>query len=372
MSQSNGNTIRAQSAPAAKAFFGVFIGRFQPLHIGHEYVIREALERVDRLIVLIGSANVARDPRNPFTDEERARMLRSAFAYEHSQGRLIVEPLDDHLYSDTAWTAQVQRLVRGRVQQIVLDEGNDGFSANGLDDFDISLAGFGKDKSSFYLKLFPEWGSIQIDSQFGTFSSSDIRNRYFKPLSDIPAQVLSPDVVKQLEAFRLTDAFKALLAEREYLDAYPQEWGTGPFVTADAVVLQAGHILLVERGRLPGKGLLALPGGFVGSDERIRDAAIRELREETAISDGKGQIPPAMLSSFIEDSRTRVFDAPQRSLRGRIITHAFLFRLPERRSLASVKGGDDAAHARWYRLGELSPEMLFEDHWSIIEAMADL
>jgi bifunctional NMN adenylyltransferase/nudix hydrolase len=114
--------------------------------------------------------------------------------------------------------------------------------------------------------------------------------------------------------------------------------GRGPFVTADAVVVQSGHILLVERGRAPGKGLLALPGGFVNPEERIRDAAIRELREETSISDGKGQIPPAMLASFIEDARTRVFDAPNRSLRGRIITHAFLFRLPERRKLFGVKG----------------------------------
>jgi len=351
-----------------KPSFGVFIGRFQPLHIGHEHVIREALARVDRLIVLVGSANIARDPRNPFTYEERAHMLRSAFAYEASQERLIIEPLDDHLYSDTAWTAEVQR----RVHEIILARGNDGFAANGTGDFDIQLAGFGKDKSSFYLKLFPAWGSMQIDSQFGTFSSTDIRARYFQRLSDIPGQALSAEVVKQLEAFRMTDMFKALLEEREYLDAYPAEWGEGPFITADAVVIQAGHILLVERGRLPGKGLLALPGGFVGSEERIRDAAIRELREETGISDGKGQIPPAMLASFIEDSRTRVFDAPQRSLRGRVITHAYLFRLPERRELAQVKGGDDAAHARWYRLGELQPSMLFEDHWSIIEAMADL
>ncbi|MEL7189363.1 MAG: bifunctional nicotinamide-nucleotide adenylyltransferase/Nudix hydroxylase [Pseudomonadota bacterium] len=356
------------SAGGSKPSFGVFIGRFQPLHVGHEFVIREALARVDRLIVLVGSANTARNPRNPFTFEERAHMLHSAFAYENSQGRLIVEPLDDHLYSDTAWTAEAQR----RVHEIVLEEGNAGFAANGLEDFDIKLAGFGKDKSSYYLKLFPAWGSIQIESQFGTFSSSDIRARYFARLSDVPAHVLSDGVAQQLKDFQLTEEFKQLLAEREYLDAYPAEWGDGPFITADAVVIQAGHILLVERGQLPGKGLLALPGGFVGQDERIRDAAIRELREETGISDGKGQIPPAMLASFIEDSRTRVFDAPGRSLRGRVITHAFLFRMPERRDLAQVKGGDDAAHARWYRLGELRADMLFEDHWAIIEAMADL
>ena len=179
-------------------------------------------------------------------------------------------------------------------------------------------------------------------------------------------------IAKWMDEFKLGETFRGLLEEVEFLTGYPKQWGKGPFVTADAVVIQSGHILLVERGNAPGKGLLAFPGGFVEPDERIRDAAIRELREETGISDGKGHIPPAMLASFIEDSRSRVFDAPNRSLRGRIITHAFLFRLPERRKLFRVKGADDAAHAQWYRIGDLTPQMLFEDHWSIIEQMADL
>jgi len=354
---------------ANKADFGVFIGRFQPLHTGHEYVIRQALDRVGKLIVLVGSANVARDPRNPFTFAEREHMFRASFAYEIAQRRLIVERLDDHLYSDTAWVAEVQR----RMHEIVLREGNpDGFRINGVRDFTVSLAGFGKDRTSYYLKLFPEWDNIQVDSQYGTFSSTDIRQRYFARIPEVPASILSNGVAEQLEAFSRSDAFRDLLAEREYLDAYPAQWGEGPFVTADAVVIQSGHVLLVERGARPGKGLLALPGGFVDRHERIRDAAIRELREETGIADAKGQIPPAMLASFIEDSATRVFDAPHRSLRGRIITHAFLFRLPERRKLFTVKGGDDAAHAQWYRLGELGSGMFFEDHWSIIEQMADL
>ena len=349
--------------------FGVFIGRFQPLHVGHEHVIAHALGRVNRLIVLVGSANVARDPRNPFTFAEREAMLRAAFAHEVAEGRLIIAPLDDHLYSDTAWVTQVQRKVR----TIVLDHGNThGFPNRGYRDFRVALAGYGKDASSFYLKLFPEWENLQVDSQYGTFSSSDVRNRYFQRIPEVPASILSTCVAEFLRGFMLGETFRSLLEEVEFLAAYPGQWGQGPFVTADAVVVQSGHILLVERGRVPGKGLLALPGGFVNPVERIRDAAIRELREETSISDSKGQIPPAMLASFIEDARTRVFDAPGRSLRGRIITHAFLFRLPERRKLFGVKGGDDAAHARWYRFGDLSPDMLFEDHWSIIEEMADL
>ena len=352
-----------------KADFGVFIGRFQPFHIGHEHIIRQALDQVKHLIVLVGSANVARDPRNPFTFDERAAMIRSSFAYEIAEERLIVEPLSDHLYSDTAWVTEVQR----RVNAIVLDAGNHhGFQNAGLGDFRVALTGYGKDASSYYLKLFPEWDNIQIDSQYGTFSSTDVRARYFQRIPEVPATILSTGVAKWMDEFKLGDDFRALLEEAEYLAEYPRQWGRGPFVTADALVIQSGHILLVERGQAPGKGLLALPGGFVEAGERIRDAAIRELREETGISDGKGQIPPAMLASFIEDSRTRVFDAPGRSLRGRIITHVFLFRLPERRQLFRVKGGDDAAHASWHRIGDLRPEMLFEDHWSIIEQMADL
>lgn len=352
-----------------KCDFGVFIGRFQPLHLGHEHTIRHALERVDRLIVLIGSANMARNPRNPFSYDERVAMLRSAFRLEMAEGRIIAEPLNDHLYSDTAWVAEVQR----RVNAIVLDAGNNqGFHNLGISDFKVALTGFGSDASSYYLKLFPEWGNIQVDSPYATFHATDIRARYFQRIPEVPASTLSVGVAEQLDMFRRGETFRALLEEAEYLANYPKQWGKGPFVTADAVVVQSGHILLIERGRTPGKGLLALPGGFVDPDERIRDAAVRELREETAIADSKGQIPPAMLASFIEDHRTRVFDAPNRSLRGRIITHAFLFRLPERRKLFSVKGGDDAAHAQWYRLGDLSPEMFFEDHWSIIEDMADL
>lgn len=349
--------------------FGVFIGRFQPLHHGHEQLIRDALSQVKRLIVLIGSANVARDPRNPFTYDERAAMFRKSFAYELAEGHLIIEPLHDHFYSDTAWCAEVQQ----RVKRIVLALGNpSGFQAMGYADFKVCLAGYGKDATSYYLKLFPEWDSVNIESGNGTFSATDVRDRFFRRIPDVPAQVLSPGIADWLKQFSRTEEFKTLLAEREYLDAYPAEWGRGPFVTADAVVVQSGHILLVERGQLPGKGLLALPGGFVQPDERVRDAAIRELREETGISDSKGSIPPAMLASFIDDGRTRLFDAPHRSLRGRIISHAFLFRLPERRTLFKVKGGDDAAQAHWHRIGELEPAMLFEDHWAIIQQMADL
>ncbi len=150
------------------------------------HVIRQALDQVGRLIVLVGSANVARDPRNPFTFDERAAMLRAAFRHEIAEERLIVEPLDDHLYSDTAWVTEVQR----RVNRIILDVGNGhGFGSHGLADFRVALTGYGKDASSYYLRLFPEWDNIQIDSQYGTFSSTDVRRRYFQRIPEVPASI---------------------------------------------------------------------------------------------------------------------------------------------------------------------------------------
>lgn len=345
----------------ARYDLGVFIGRFQPPHAGHVHVIREALLNTGHLVVLVGSANRARDPRNPFTYEERRAMIEAAFRHEVASGRLIVAPLDDHLYADDAWCAEVQATVAEVSDRI-----------GGGTKLSTCLAGYGKDRSSYYLKLFPEWESIELGSQYGTFSSTDVRESFLRRIPSIPAQVLDPTTVAFLERFAMTEPFRALLAETEFLADYAKRWGPGAFVTVDAVVVQSGHILLVERGEHPGRGLLALPGGFVERHEHIRDAVVRELKEETQISDGKGEVPPAMLASFVDDTRTRVFDDPDRSLRARIITHAHLFRLPRRRTLMKVKGGDDARDARWYRIGDLDPTRFFEDHWFIVKEMLNL
>jgi nicotinamide-nucleotide adenylyltransferase len=58
---------------------GLFIGRFQPLHKGHEYVLRRALKSVDRLIIVIGSSQKIITERNCFTAKERKKMVQSVF-----------------------------------------------------------------------------------------------------------------------------------------------------------------------------------------------------------------------------------------------------------------------------------------------------
>ncbi|HVF17228.1 MAG TPA: hypothetical protein VNA21_09960, partial [Steroidobacteraceae bacterium] len=64
----------------------------------------------------------------------------------------------------------------------------------------------------------------------------------------------------------------------------------------------------------------------------------------------------------------QVFDHPDRSLRGRTITHAFHFEFPSG-DLPSVRAGDDADRARWVPISEAldMEEQCFEDHFHVLE-----
>ena len=58
---------------------GFLVGRFQPLHSGHEDMINRAVELCDRVGVLIGSSNESGTSKNPFTYETREEMLKTVF-----------------------------------------------------------------------------------------------------------------------------------------------------------------------------------------------------------------------------------------------------------------------------------------------------
>lgn len=86
----------------------MFIGRFQPLHLGHLGAIRWILEREEELIVGIGSAQYAYLPRNPFTAGERLLMLHSALKAEKLLDRTIVTLIPDTDSVHKLWPAYVE------------------------------------------------------------------------------------------------------------------------------------------------------------------------------------------------------------------------------------------------------------------------
>ena len=89
--------------------------------------------------------------------------------------------------------------------------------------------------------------------------------------------------------------------------------------------------------------------------------SLRELREETGI-----KVPEKVLRGSIRGNH--VFAAPDRSQRGRTITHAIHIALEDGEwNLPKVKGSDDAARAKWIPISRLNSEEIFEDHYDIIQ-----
>ncbi|WP_321880270.1 bifunctional nicotinamide-nucleotide adenylyltransferase/Nudix hydroxylase [Paraburkholderia bannensis] len=326
----------------------IFIGRFQPPHRGHLDVLRRALSQATRVCILIGSTDRPRTIKDPFSYEERRQMI-LALLDEDERERVVVAPVQDSTYNDGDWLRWIQDAVASELGDTT--------------DRRIGLIGHEKDASSYYLRMFPQWEFVETEAT-EDISATEIREQLFAERNNSFVSWAVPAPVHDwLEGFRTRPEFAQLKSEAEFIAGYQKAWAAAPypvtFVTVDALVVHSGHILLVRRRSEPGRGLWALPGGFVNQDERLETACIRELREETGL-----KLPEPVLRGSIKDRQ--VFDHPQRSLRGRTITHAFLFHFPVG-ELPRVKGGDDADKARWVPLNTFARmrDVMFEDHFDI-------
>lgn len=348
----------------------VVIGRFEPLHSGHLILFQKAMMVAKTVLVLIGSSHASRTIKNPFTYEERAIMISQSF---DADAGVITAPLVDNLYSDDDWITSVQ----GHINDALVPFG----WADKVTTRKVCIVGNKKDESSYYLDLFPQYDYVPVDEVKLGFDATTVREVLFeKPgLLDLLKSLVPEYTFEFMKQFMKTEEYHRLQREWFMVKKYKDAWKAAPyaptFVTVDAVVKKAGHILLVKRRAAPGEGLLALPGGFVESNETLADAAIRELQEETNIDLPKGLLRGSMSTGV-------VFDHPNRSLRGRTFTHAFLFDLDKadgKPGLPKIKGGDDAVASTatkratdFYTISEIldSPELIYEDHLSIIRKMA--
>ncbi|MFD9794247.1 NUDIX domain-containing protein [Streptomyces sp. NPDC059070] len=127
--------------------------------------------------------------------------------------------------------------------------------------------------------------------------------------------------------------------------------------TADVAVLTTdGTILLIERDWPPYKGYWACAGGHVDVRETSREAAARELAEETGVHVSADDL-----------RQIGVFDQPDRDPRGRHVTVAYAVTVS---ADTRITAGDDARTARWWPLAAL-PEQLAFDHADILRAATD-
>lgn len=327
----------------------VYIGRFQPFHNGHLATLNRGLAVAKRVVVLVGSADTAPSTKNPWSANERADMIYSCLSPEEVQ-RVDIRSIRDYFYNELAWTMEVQNAVK----EFKVEPDR------------TAILGQYKDASSYYINQFRGmWDFVQSGNN-PSLSATDVRNRLFEGYFGQEIESLVPEsVAKTLREWQTSEAGVQLSDEYRRIKEYKKGWKDTPypptFVTADSVVVKAGHVLVVRRKFFPGKGQLAIPGGFIKPNEFIIDAAIRELREETRI-----QVPAAVLKRSVVDQK--VFDYPDRDPRGRTITHAHLIDLGYTGDLPDVRGDDDAEGAFWIPIRRVleSPREFFADHAQII------
>ena len=432
-SRQSSAVYQAVSAQFAPVDVIVYIGRFSPFHYGHASVLREAIKRKPKLIImLVGSAGLSRSLKNPFTFEERRDMIDDYLdcddAYDSCDTVASVIASRDFPYNDTLWQRNVQRLVK----QAIADSKLFAPGAKPV----IRLTGSDRDDSTWYLQSFPQWIDENVSCMVAPYlqngslnvSATDVRTWLFRQPDDIipmptiqemladfgaalaigkkkvlgfvedvllgflaepdPDLTHVPDTLpettlKFLERFKQTKQHEMLVATFKFVREYKRRARVYPYPpiyqTVDVVIVQSGHVLTVVRGHEPGKGLWALPGGFVNQNERLREAAIREAIEETGIRLAEGKNWKKITVDILRGSirGMHVLDMPGRSERGRTISHLFYIRLDDTKPLPAVKGSNqgnvdpecDVTEVFWLPIDEAleRSDMWFEDHHAGIE-----
>lgn len=356
--------------------YGVVIGRMNPVHLGHIQLIKQAMADNGHVIVILGSCNQVITPVNPFTQTERAALIRSYFT-DDMNALINIRFASDFIYSDLDWLQNVYSLVEEASRPKIRTFAHV--------TCEYTLYGCKKDESTAkYLTQLQNWKWKTVFSEpyaIGegksrlVLSSTYIRdvlflNGLFGLSNPVLQECYNEDQLEVFSKWINSPAFHALQQDYDYYKSYKKSWETAPFapvfVTGDAVVICNGYVLIIQRKGPPGKDTYALPGGFLNQNETVKQCILRELEEETKID-----VPPKKLENCLR--RIEVFDAPNRSLRGRTITHAGLIVLEEK-TLPKIKAADDAATARWISLADISKfqSRFFEDHFHILTTLQSI
>lgn len=187
--------IKSENLIMYKFDYLVFIGRFQPFHLAHMQTIEIALQQSHYVVLALGSAQMERNIKNPFLAIEREQMILSNFSLEEQKRIRFVHVVD--VYNDKKWVKQVKSLVNGVIEP----------------NSKVGLIGHFKDESSYYLRLFPEWIMVELDSLKDSISATPMREAYYR--GEIQTEFFPVGTIKFLDEFKETEVYAEL--QRKYL-----------------------------------------------------------------------------------------------------------------------------------------------------------
>ena len=176
----------------------VFIGRFQPFHLAHMQTIEIALQQSHKVILALGSAQSERNIKNPFLASEREQMILSNFSVQDQKRIHFVHVVD--VYNDEKWVKQVKDLVNAVIQP----------------NAKVGLIGHFKDESSYYLRLFPEWQMVELDSLKDSISATPMREAYYR--GEIQTEFFPKGTIQFLSEFQKSVIYQQLQQKFKHND----------------------------------------------------------------------------------------------------------------------------------------------------------
>ena len=137
-----------------------------------------------------------------------------------------------------------------------------------------------------------------------------------------------------------------------------REYPEAPLVGVGAIIIENDRtendrVVLVKRAHPPIQGQWSIPGGALEVGELVREAAVREAREETGLTVEPGEL-------------LGVFDRILRDPTGRVQYHYVLVDFLCRRTAGELQAAGDAAEVRWFTREELPALNLAEDTFKVI------
>jgi ADP-ribose pyrophosphatase YjhB (NUDIX family) len=133
-----------------------------------------------------------------------------------------------------------------------------------------------------------------------------------------------------------------------------REFPEHPLVGIGAIIIEDSRVVLVKRAHPPIQGQWSIPGGVLEVGELIREAAVREAREETGLIVEPGEL-------------LGVYDRVLRDPTARVQYHYVLIDFLCRRVGGELLAASDAAEVRWFMREELPALKLAEDTQDVVE-----
>jgi ADP-ribose pyrophosphatase YjhB (NUDIX family) len=132
-----------------------------------------------------------------------------------------------------------------------------------------------------------------------------------------------------------------------------REFPEHPLVGVGAIIIANSRVLLVKRAHPPIQGQWSIPGGVIEVGELVRDAAVRETREETGLIVEPGDL-------------LGVYDRVLRHADGRVQYHYVLVDFLCRPAGGELHAASDAAEVRWFTPEQLPTLGLADDTLEVI------